>query len=244
MAQFKDTPSVEKKFKDVFERSPGAFPEGTSLEEKVDRIAKGTKAIKAIKDKEVEGKMKNVAELNKELQRRQRQENEEIRKLTRSTQELVREFGINKRSKPDVSDEPLQETKQASIQTNTQSSIDIGVQTSITTKSSGKLKQNDTPKPQENQKEEGLLSLLGNFLKKILEKLFGEDRKSVEDIKGTAQKSTSDDEGQQKNKLFDNILSQDQSISEGLKQATRLDNPSATPINTPEVGKTNTGRGI
>ncbi|WP_353274617.1 hypothetical protein [Wolbachia endosymbiont (group B) of Hofmannophila pseudospretella] len=114
MSQFKDTPSVEKKFKDVFKRSPGAFPEGSSLEEKVDRIAKGTKALKAIKDNELEGRMKNVAELNKELQRRQRQENEEIRKLTRSTQELRKEFGINKSSRPDSNDKSLQETKQIS----------------------------------------------------------------------------------------------------------------------------------
>lgn len=65
MAQFKETPSVEKKFKDVFKRSPGAFPEGSSLEEKVDRIAKGTKALKAIKDNELQGRMKNVADLIK-----------------------------------------------------------------------------------------------------------------------------------------------------------------------------------
>ena len=37
MTEVKNTPQtgVEKKFKDVFERSPGAFPEGTSLEEKL-----------------------------------------------------------------------------------------------------------------------------------------------------------------------------------------------------------------
>lgn len=56
--------SVEKKFKGVFERSPGAFPEGTPLEEKVNYIAKGTKALKAMKSKELENKMKSVAELN------------------------------------------------------------------------------------------------------------------------------------------------------------------------------------
>lgn len=212
MAQIKDTPNIEKKFQDTFGRTPGAFPEGTSLEEKVDRIAKGTKALKAARSQELEGKMKNVAELNKELQRRQRQENEEIRKLTRSTQELRKEFGINKRSKPDGSDKPLQETKQISKQK------DIGVQASMTTKSSEELKQpdnndkplreinqiskqkgmgvqnsksskelkqDDTPQPQENQKEEGLLSLLGRFLKKILEKLFGGNEKNVEDARDT-----------------------------------------------------------
>lgn len=48
MADVKGTSqeSVEKKFKDVFGRSPGAFPEGTSLEEKVNYIAKGTKALR------------------------------------------------------------------------------------------------------------------------------------------------------------------------------------------------------
>lgn len=326
MAQFKDTPSVEKKFKDVFKRSPGAFPEGTSLEEKVDHIAKGTKALKAARSQELEDKMKNVAELNKELQRRQRQENEEISKLTRSTQELRKEFGINKSSRPDSNDKSLQETKQISKQK------DIGVQASMTTKSSEELKQDDTPQPQENQKEEGLLSLLGRFLKKILEKLFGGDEKNVEnarDTKEAAQKSISNNgiqqhnmsqssfiningkefnlepgkafnyqdkalnikitynsseqdttfpnvtnainlnidgkehnvqpgesfnykgpgleisvmNGNQQSKTFDKILSQDQSISEGLKQATKLDDPSVTPVNTPEVEKTNTGRG-
>lgn len=50
--------------------------------------------------------MKNVAELNKELPRQQSQE---IRKLTRSTQELRKEFGINKSSRTDFSyeNEPL-----------------------------------------------------------------------------------------------------------------------------------------
>ncbi len=66
--------------------------------------------------------------------------------------------------------------------------------------------------PKENQKEEGFLV---RFLKKIFKKLFGEDKKSVEDRKGTTQKSTSNDEGQQQNKLLSN---QDQSASEGLKQ--------------------------
>ena len=73
--------SVEKKFKDVFERSPGAFSEGTSLEEKVNYIAKGTKAPKAVKSKELENKMENIAKLNKELEKRQRQNDEEIDKL-------------------------------------------------------------------------------------------------------------------------------------------------------------------
>ncbi|WP_265031245.1 hypothetical protein [Wolbachia endosymbiont (group A) of Tiphia femorata] len=92
--------SVEKKFKDVFERSPGAFPEGTSLEEeKVNYIAKGTKALKAVKSKELENKMENIAKLNKELEKRQRQNDEEIDKLRRSTQELRKEFGTSKRSR-------------------------------------------------------------------------------------------------------------------------------------------------
>uniref|UniRef100_A0AAU7YK69 Uncharacterized protein n=1 Tax=Wolbachia endosymbiont of Oeneis ivallda TaxID=3171168 RepID=A0AAU7YK69_9RICK len=83
--------------------------------------------------------------------------------------------------------------------------------------------------PKENQKEEGFLV---RFLKKIFKKLFGEDKKSVEDIKGTTQKSTSNDEGQQQNKLLSN---QDQSASEGLKQ---IDNPLVTPVT--KVEKTNT----
>ncbi len=83
--------------------------------------------------------------------------------------------------------------------------------------------------PKENQKEEGFLV---HFLKKIFKKLFGEDKKSVEDIKGTTQKSTSNDEGQQQNKLLSN---QDQSASEGLKQ---IDNPLVTPVTKVEKTKT------
>ncbi|QJT94013.1 hypothetical protein HGO53_00635 [Wolbachia endosymbiont of Diaphorina citri] len=83
--------------------------------------------------------------------------------------------------------------------------------------------------PKENQKEEGFLV---RFLKKIFKKLFGEDKKSVEDRKGTTQKSTSNDEGQQQNKLLSN---QDQSASEGLKQ---IDNPLVTPVTKVEKTKT------
>ncbi|WP_265583132.1 hypothetical protein [Wolbachia endosymbiont of Diaphorina citri] len=67
---------------------------------------------------------------------------------------------------------------------------------------------------------------------KIFKKLFGEDKKSVEDRKGTTQKSTSNDEGQQQNKLLSN---QDQSASEGLKQ---IDNPLVTPVTKVEKTKT------
>ncbi|MGL9725429.1 MAG: hypothetical protein ACR5KV_01515 [Wolbachia sp.] len=39
------------------------------------------------------------------------------------------------------------------------------------------------------------------FLKKFLENLFGEDEMSLKDMKEVNQKSISNDEGQQKNKL-------------------------------------------
>jgi hypothetical protein len=53
MTEVKDTPQtgVEKKFKDVFGHSSGPFPEGTSLEEKVNYITKGIKALKVVKSK-------------------------------------------------------------------------------------------------------------------------------------------------------------------------------------------------
>ncbi|WP_353270451.1 hypothetical protein [Wolbachia endosymbiont (group A) of Myopa testacea] len=279
--------SVKKKFKDVFERSPGAFPEGTSLEEKVNYIAKGTKALKAVKSKELENKMENIAKLNKELEKRQRQNDEEIDKLRRSTQELRKEFGTSKRSRSgailqearqdtqlsrieglrdnkefqevtntprkttttvkDLEHNTQKKTTKASVQTDTQPSEHI-VSPSVS-KSSVKKKLNtepdkkdNTPQPQENQKEEGFLSLLKRFVKKILEKLLGEDEKSVENARGIkedAQRDTSNNEEQQKSKHFDKILNQDQSISKGLEQATQLENPTITPVNTPEV---NTGR--
>lgn len=220
--------SVGKKFKDVFERSPGAFPEGTSLEEKVNYIAKGTKALKAVKSKELENKMENIAKLNKELEKRQRQNDEEIDKLRRSTQELRKEFGTSKRSR---SGAILQEARQ-----DTQLSRIEGLRDNL------EFQKDSAPQPQENQKEEGLFSLLKRFVKKILEKLLGEDEKSAENARGIkedAQRDTSNNEKQQKSKHFDKILNQDQSVSKGLKQATKLENPAITPVNTPEV---NTGR--
>jgi hypothetical protein len=95
--------------------------------------------------------------------------------------------------------------------------------------------------PQENQKEEGLFSLLKRFVKKVLEKLLGEDKKGVDNtygMKGTTQRDISDNEVQQQSKHFDNILSQDQTISKGLEQvATQLENSTIMPVNTPEVEK-------
>ncbi|MGL9761337.1 MAG: hypothetical protein ACR5LB_03900 [Wolbachia sp.] len=80
MTEVKDTPQtgVEKKFKDVFCFSPGPFPEAASLEEKVNYIAKGIKPLKAIKSKELENKMKNVVELNKELESRKSHSAEKV----------------------------------------------------------------------------------------------------------------------------------------------------------------------
>ncbi|NSX83650.1 hypothetical protein GOM44_05060 [Wolbachia endosymbiont of Atemnus politus] len=48
--------------------------------------------------------------------------------------------------------------------------------------------------------------------------------------------------GHQQSKHFDKVLSQDRSISEGLKQVTKLENPAITPVNTPKVNEVNTGR--
>lgn len=78
---------------------------------------------------------------------------------------------------------------------------------------------------QKNQKKEGFL---WRFLKKFLENLFGKDKIGVKDIK---EKSTSNDEGQQQNKLLSN---QDQSASEGLQ----IDNPLVTPVTKVEKTKT------
>jgi hypothetical protein len=89
------------------------------------------------------------------------------------------------------------------------------------------------------------LSLLKRFVKKILEKLLGEGEKDVENARGMkedAQRNTSNNEVQQKSKQPDKILSQDQSISKGLQQATQLENAAVTPVNTPKVNEVNTGR--
>ncbi|WP_374698657.1 hypothetical protein [Wolbachia endosymbiont (group B) of Limnophora tigrina] len=273
MAQVKNTSqeSVEKKFKDVFERSPGAFPEGTSLKEKVNYIAKGTEALKTIKNKELENKMKNVAELSKELESQKGRVAEEAhqnlerldrqlerdgivvgKKVTRlgnnpEFQEAANTLRETTAEGKSVAQSEQKKTSEASVQTDTQpSKHDVS---SSVSKSSVKEKLNtepdkkdNTPQPQENQKEEGFLSLLKRFAKKILEKLLGEGEKDVENARGIkedAQRDTSNNEEQQKSKHFDKILNQDQSISKSLEQATQLENPTITPVNTPEV---NTGR--
>ncbi len=84
--------SVEKKFKDVFERSPGAFPEGTSLEKKVNYIAKGTKALKAVKSKELENKMKNVAELSQKFESQKGRADEKVRQDFERIAELDQQY--------------------------------------------------------------------------------------------------------------------------------------------------------
>ncbi|WP_341819506.1 hypothetical protein [Wolbachia endosymbiont (group A) of Brachyopa scutellaris] len=265
--------SVEKKFKDVFERSPGAFPEGTSLEEKVNYIAKGTEALKAVKSKELENKMKNVAELSQKFESQKGRADEKVRQDFERIAELDQQYkgkGIftsEKVAEP-KSDKKLQDTPRKTttavkdLEHNTQKkTTEASVQTASehdsqtvnpsVSKSSVKEKLNtepdkkdNTPQPQENQKEEGFLSLLKRFVKKILEKFLGEGEKDVENARGMkedAQRDTSNNEEQQKSKQLDEIL-KDKSVSEGLKQATKLENPAITPVNTPKVNEVNTGR--
>ncbi|WP_264703543.1 hypothetical protein [Wolbachia endosymbiont (group A) of Volucella inflata] len=265
--------SVEKKFKDVFERSPGAFPEGTSLEEKVNYIAKGTEALKAVKSKELENKMKNVAELSQKFESQEGRADEKVRQDFERIAELDQQYkgkGIftsEKVTEP-KSDKKLQDTPRKTttavkdLEHNTQKkTTEASVQTASehdsqtvnpsVSKSSVKEKLNtepdkkdNTPQPQENQKEEGFLSLLKRFVKKILEKFLGEGEKDVENARGMkedAQRDTSNNEEQQKSKQLDEIL-KDKSVSEGLKQATKLENPAITPVNTPKVNEVNTGR--
>ncbi|UJQ20459.1 hypothetical protein L2227_04525 [Wolbachia endosymbiont of Delia radicum] len=265
--------SVEKKFKDVFERSPGAFPEGTSLEKKVNYIAKGTEALKAVKSKELENKMKNVAELSQKFESQKGRADEKVRQDFERIAELDQQYkgkGIftsEKVAEP-KSDKKLQGTPRKTttavkdLEHNTQKkTTEASVQTASehdsqtvnpsVSKSSVKEKLNtepdkkdNTPQPQENQKEEGFLSLLKRFVKKILEKFLGEGEKDVENARGMkedAQRDTSNNEEQQKSKQLDEIL-KDKSVSEGLKQATKLENPAITPVNTPKVNEVNTGR--
>ncbi|WP_353288344.1 hypothetical protein [Wolbachia endosymbiont (group A) of Tromatobia lineatoria] len=265
--------SVEKKFKDVFERSPGAFPEGTSLEKKVNYITKGTEALKAVKSKELENKMKNVAELSQKFESQKGRADEKVRQDFERIAELDQQYkgkGIftsEKVAEP-KSDKKLQDTPRKTttavkdLEHNTQKkTTEASVQTASehdsqtvnpsVSKSSVKEKLNtepdkkdNTPQPQENQKEEGFLSLLKRFVKKILEKFLGEGEKDVENARGMkedAQRDTSNNEEQQKSKQLDEIL-KDKSVSEGLKQATKLENPAITPVNTPKVNEVNTGR--
>jgi uncharacterized protein involved in exopolysaccharide biosynthesis len=72
MAQVKNTSQegVEKKFKDVFERSPGA--QGNSMEEKIHDVAK--------RSEELENKMKNFAELNQKFKSQKGHVAEEVRR--------------------------------------------------------------------------------------------------------------------------------------------------------------------
>jgi hypothetical protein len=80
-------------------------------------------------------------------------------------------------------------TTEASVQTDAQpSKHDVSPslsKSSVKEKLNTELgKKDNTPQPQENQKEEGFLSLLKRFVKKTLEKLLGEDKKSVENARG------------------------------------------------------------
>ncbi|QOD38072.1 hypothetical protein [Candidatus Wolbachia massiliensis] len=399
MAQIKNTQeNVEKKFKDVFERSPGAFSEGASLEEKVGYIAKRTKALNAKKNKELESKMKNVAELSKELESRESHATEKVHQDFERIAELDRQYegkGIFRSEKvaesqdnKKLQDAPRETTaegkaegksveqnerKEVSMQTDMQPSKVEGLRDNpefqeaasnlkkntasqavgsfsvsrspTREKSSDKKpesnRKDNTPQPQEDhgKKEEGLFSLLKRLIKKVLEKLLDEDEKSVKNtrnMKGDAQRNMPNSEEQQKSmnqgsfiningkqfdlepektfnyqdkalnltinvtsnqlkpeteqhlqqgttalantinlningkeyniqpgesfnhespglkvsvvnghqqsKNFDKILSQDQGISESLKQVTQLENPAITPANTPKVNEVNTGR--
>lgn len=86
MTQLKDTQDIEKKFKDVF---AGAFPEGTSLEDKVNIINDFRQELKAYKrqvtkqslekklkdvsiadNSSLEDKIKTIAKLNRSLRDR------------------------------------------------------------------------------------------------------------------------------------------------------------------------------
>ncbi|MDM8335428.1 hypothetical protein [Wolbachia pipientis] len=48
--------------------------------------------------------------------------------------------------------------------------------------------------------------------------------------------------GHQQSRDFDKVLSQDQNISKGLKQVTKLQNIVITPVNAPKVSEVNAGR--
>ncbi|WP_375603840.1 hypothetical protein NOX90_05420 [Wolbachia endosymbiont of Anurida maritima] len=352
-----------------------------------------------MKSKELENKMKNVVELNKELESRKSHVAEKVHQDFERIAELDRQYrgkGIftSEKVAGSKSDKKLQDTPRKTttavkdLEHNTQKkTTEASVQTASehdsqtvnpsVSKSSVKEKLNteldkkdNTPQPQENQKEEGFLILLKRFVKKILEKLLGEGEKDVENARGMkedAQRDTSNNEMQQKSmdqssfiningkkfdlepekafnyqdkalnisitynspenlqqdtisphtantidlnvtdreynvqnqlrpeteqhlqrdtaspnianainlningkeysvqpgesfnykspgleisvvnghqqsKNFDKILNQDRSISEGLKQATQLENPMITPIHTPKVNEVNTGR--
>ncbi|MDR1140035.1 MAG: hypothetical protein LBJ80_02790 [Rickettsiales bacterium] len=313
MTEVKDTPQtgVEKKFKDVFERSPGPFPEGASLDDKVKIIAKLNRELKAQKGRIAEGsverrfkdifgrspgpfpegassedKVKTIAKLNQKLESRKSHAAEKVHQDFERIAELDRQYkgkGIFRSEKVagPKSDKELQDTskkptaegksfeqsgqKETSVQPDTQLSVNAEVQTpsgpklqavgfssmsispireKFSDKKPGLNKEDNVP--QENQKEEGLFSLLKRFVKKVLEKLLGEDKKSVEDaynMKGATQRDVLDNEAQQQGKHFDKILNQDQSIGKGLKQvATQLENSTITPVNTPGVDKINAGR--
>ncbi|MFL3876111.1 hypothetical protein wTkk_000020 [Wolbachia endosymbiont of Trichogramma kaykai] len=98
MTQLKDTPDIEKKFKDVF---AGAFPEGTSLEDKVkiinefrqelkahkrqvtkENLEKRLKDISAEDNFSLEDKIKTIAKLNRSLRDR----------MNRATKKVAKDF--------------------------------------------------------------------------------------------------------------------------------------------------------
>lgn len=103
MTQLKDTPDIEKKFKDVF---AGAFPEGTSLEDKVKIINEFRLDLKAYKmhtakenlEKKfedisaLEDKVKASAKLNRSLRDRMKRAAKKVAKDFEKIVELNREL--------------------------------------------------------------------------------------------------------------------------------------------------------
>ncbi|MFP3021678.1 MAG: hypothetical protein ACEY3K_01615 [Wolbachia sp.] len=103
MTQLKDTQDIEKKFKDVF---AGAFPEGTSLEDKVkiinefrqelkaykrqvtkENLEKRLKDISAADNFSLEDKIKTIAKLNRSLRDRM---NRAVKKVAKDFEKIVK----------------------------------------------------------------------------------------------------------------------------------------------------------
>lgn len=156
--------AIENRFEEVFGRKPGAFPEGTTLEEKVGMIKKGREAVETAQSTELKNKMENVANLNKELEARKEKLAEEARANLERLDEGLKRDGISIEPKEKPKEPAQEQTAETSIQTGDKELNDAkGLQEEIkpqepaqepTAETSIQTDDEDAIKPQEPMQEQ------------------------------------------------------------------------------------------
>lgn len=84
---------LAQRFKKVFKHEPG-FPEDMSLEEKVELVAERNRILQETKDEALKAKMKNIAKLSREVEKREKALKEEGARELKKLDARAREDGI------------------------------------------------------------------------------------------------------------------------------------------------------